>query len=102
MKGAIEILGEVQQAGKEHPEVFKAIQVNDEVIVAAIVDLSKQLEHFKQSKQDKVSPAQIQAMSNDLTRGALATKLSRVLGDAGASGNEKDVALQIYQFLEAL
>jgi hypothetical protein len=61
MKGAIEILGEVQQAGKEHPEVFKAIQVNDEVIVAAIVDLSKQLEHFKQSKQDKVSPAQNQA-----------------------------------------
>jgi len=102
MKGAIEILGEVQQAGKEHPEVFKAIQVNDEVIVAAIVDLSKQLDHFKQSKQDKISPAQVQAISNELTRGALGGKLSRVLASAADKGNEKEVAFQIYQFLEAL
>lgn len=102
MKGAIEVIGEVHQAGKEHPDVYKAIHVKDEIVVAAIVDLTKQLEHFKQSKQDKISPAQLQAMSNELTRGALATKLSRVLGSAGEKGNEKDVALQIYQFLEAL
>jgi len=102
MKGAIEVLGEVHQVRKEHPDAYKAITVNDEVVVAAIVDLSKQLEHFKQSKQDKISPAQLQAMSNDLSRGALATKLSRALGDAASNGNEKDVALQIYQFLESL
>jgi hypothetical protein len=41
-------------------------------------------------------------MSNDLSRGALGAKLSRALASAAASGNEKDVALQIYQFLEAL
>jgi len=41
-------------------------------------------------------------MSNELTRGALATKLSRVLASAGANGNEKDVTLRIFQFLESL
>jgi hypothetical protein len=102
MKGAIEVLGQVHQAGKEHPDVYKAVTVNNEVVVAAIVELSKQLELFKQSKQDKISPAQVQAMSNDLTRGALGAKVSRVLASAADKGNEKDVALQIYQFLEAL
>ena len=102
MKGAIEVLSEVHQTGKDHPEVCRAINVKDEVLVAAIVELSKQLEHFKQSKQDKISPSQIQAMSGDLGRGALGGKLSRVLARAAEKGNEKDVALQIYQFLESL
>lgn len=102
MKGPIEIINEVHQTGKDHPEVYGAINVNDEVIVAAIVDLSKQLEHFKESKQDKISPAQVQAMSGDLSRGALGGKLSRVLASAADKGNEKDVALRIYQFLESL
>ena len=102
MKTAIEILKDVHQTGKDHPDIYDAIKVNDGSIVAAIVGLADQLEHFKQSKQDKISPAQIQAMSNELTRGALGGKLSRVLASAGDKGNEKDVALQIYQFLEAL
>jgi len=102
MKGAIEVLGQVHQAGMEHPDVYRGIQVNDEVVVGAIVELSKQLEHFRQSKQDKISPAQVQAMSNELTRGALGAKVSRVLSSAADKGNEKDVALRIYQFLEAL
>jgi len=102
MKTPIEVINEVHQTGRAHPDVYGAVNVKDEVIVAAIVELSKQLEHFNQSKQDKISPAQLQAMSNDLTRGALATKLSRALGDAAGNGNEKDVALRIYQFLEAL
>jgi beta-lactamase superfamily II metal-dependent hydrolase len=42
---------------------------------------------------------QVQALANDLTRGALSTKLSRVLSDAGAK--EKDVAFTVYQFLES-
>jgi hypothetical protein len=102
MKGAIEVLSEVHQTGKDHPEVYAAINVKDEVLVAAILELSKQLEHFNQSKQDKMSPAQVQAMSNELTRGALGGKLSRVLASAAEKGNEKDVALQTYQFLESL
>ncbi len=101
-KGAIEVIGEVDQAGKEHPDIYDSIKVDDRVVVAAIVELSKQLEHFKQSKQDKISPAQLQAMSNDLSRGALGGKLSRALAGAADKGNEKDVALQIYQFLESL
>jgi hypothetical protein len=102
MKGAVEILNEVHQTRKDHPDFCEAFRVNDEIIVGAIVELSKKLEHFKQSKQDKISPSQLQAMSNDLSRGALGAKLSRALASAAASGNEKDVALQIYQFLEAL
>jgi hypothetical protein len=102
MKGAVEILNELHQTGKDHPDVYKAFTVNDEIVVAAIAEMSKQLEHFKQSKQDKISPIQLQAMANDLTRGALGGKLSRVLASAADKGNEKDAALQIYQFLEAL
>src|SRR6266852_572810 len=102
MKAPIDVLNDVHQVGKDHPDIYKAIEDSDEVLVAAIVNLSKQLEHFKQSKQDKISPAQVQAMSNDLTRGALATKLSRVLGDAGGNGNEKEISLRIFQFLESL
>jgi len=102
MKGAIEVLSDVHQTGRDHPEVYGAINVKDEVLVAAIVELSKQLEHFNQSKQDKMSPAQVQAMSNDLTRGALGGKLSRVLASAAEKGIEKDTALKIYQFLESL
>jgi hypothetical protein len=102
MKTAIEVLKDVHQTGKDHPDIYDAIKVNDGSLVAAIVSLADQLEHFKQSKQDKISPAQLQAKSNELTRGALGTKLSRVLGNAADKGNEKDVALQIYQFLEAL
>ena len=102
MKGPIEIIGEMHQVGKEHPDIFDSIKVNDRVVVAAIVDLSKQLEHFKDSKQDKISPAQVQAMSGDLSRGALGGKLSRVLASAADKGNEKDVTLRIYQFLESL
>jgi len=101
MKTAIEMLKDVHQTAKVHPDIYDAIKVNDGSLVAAIVSLADQLEHFKQSKQDKISPAQVQAMSNELTRGALGTKLSRVLGNAADKGNEKDVALRIHQFLEA-
>jgi len=102
MKTPIEVLNEVHQTGKDHPDLFDSIKVNDRVVVAAIVDLSKQLDHFQQSKQDKISPAQVQAMSNELTRGALGARVSQVLASAADKGNEKDVALQIYQFLESL
>jgi hypothetical protein len=102
MKGAVEILNEVHQATKDHPEFSETLTVKDNVLVAAIAELSRRLEHLKQSKQDKISPTQLQAMSNDLSRGALGGKLARVLASAADKGNEKDVALQIYQFLEAL
>src|ERR1700687_6121133 len=99
MKLAIEVIHEVYDAGKEHPDLYEAVKVDDAVFVAAIVSLAKELEHFKQSKQDKITPAQVQALSNELTRGALSHKVSQVLAEAGA--NEKEVALQIYQFLES-
>jgi hypothetical protein len=102
MKGPIEVLNDVHQAEKGNPDIYDAIQIKDGVFVEAILSLSNQLDHFKQSKQDKISPAQVQAMSNDLTRGALATKLSRVLANAGANGNEKEISLRIFQFLESL
>jgi hypothetical protein len=100
MKSAIAVLNEVHHAGKEHPDLYEAVSVNDGVFVAAIVSLANQLEQFKQSKQDKITPAQVQALANDLTRGAISNKVSRVLAEAGV--NEKEVALRIYQFLESL
>src|SRR5271156_6144207 len=102
MKGAVEILNEVHQATKDHPDFSETLTVKDNVLVAAIAELSRRLEHLNQSKQDKISPTQLQAMSNDLSRGALGGKLSRILASASDKGNEKDLALQIFQFLEAL
>jgi hypothetical protein len=102
MKGAVEILNEVHQAAKDHPDFAATLTVNDSVLVAGIAELFKRVEHLKQSKQDKISPAKLQAMSNELTRGALGAKVSRALAAAAEKGNEKDVALQIHQFLEAL
>ena len=102
MKGAVEILNEVHQATKDHPDFSETLTVKDNVLVAAIAELSRRLEHLNQSKQDKISPTQLQAMSNDLSRGALGGKLSRILASAADKGNEKDLALQIFQFLEAL
>jgi hypothetical protein len=100
MKSAIEVLNDVHHAGKVNPDLYEAVKVNDGVFVAAIVSLANQLERFKQSKQDKITPAHVQALANDLTRGALSTKVSRVLAEAGV--NEKELALRIYQFLESL
>ncbi|MBZ5643707.1 MAG: hypothetical protein LAO19_13175 [Acidobacteriia bacterium] len=100
MKSAIEVLNEVHHAGKENPNLYEAVKVNDGVFVAAIVGLANQLERFNQTKQDKITPAQVQALANDLTRGALSHRVSRVLAEAGV--NEKEVALKIYQFLESL
>jgi hypothetical protein len=100
MKSATQVLNEVHQASKEHADLYEALKVNDGVFVAAIVGLANQLEHFKQSKQDKITLGEVQAIANDLTRGALSTKVSRVLAEAGV--NEKEVALKIYQFLESL
>ena len=100
MKSAIEVLNEVHHAGKENPDLFESVKVNDGVFVAAIVSLANQLERFKQTKQDKITPAQVQALANDLTRGALSNRVSRVLAEAGV--NEKEVALKIYQFLESI
>jgi hypothetical protein len=100
MKSAIEVLNEVHQVGKENPDLYESVKVNDGVFVAAIVSLANQLERFKQTKQDKITPAQVQALANDLTRGALSSKVSRVLAEAGVY--EKEVALKIYQFLESL
>jgi hypothetical protein len=99
-KTAIEVLNGVYSAGKKDPDLYETVQVNDRVFVAAIMDLAAQLERFNRSKQDKIVPAHLQVLANDLTRGALSGKLSRVLADAGI--NEKAVALTIYQFLESL
>jgi hypothetical protein len=96
-KTATEVLNGVYNAGKQDPDLYETVKVNDGVFVAAIMDLAVKLEHFK---QDKISPAQVQALANELTRGALSGKLSRVLADAGI--NEKAVALTVYQFLESL
>jgi hypothetical protein len=65
-----------------------------------LADVFADLLQLKQSKQDKITPGEVQAIANDLTRGALSTKVSRVLAEAGV--NEKEVALKIYQFLESL
>src|ERR1700730_4281487 len=99
-KTGIEVLSGVYNAGKADPDLYEAVKVNDGVFVAAIMDLAAKLEHFKQSKQDKIVPVHMQALANDLTRGALSAKLSRILNDAGTK--EKEVALVVYQFLEAI
>ena len=74
-----------------------------EIVVAAIVELSKQLEDCRnnlsktRSRRLKSRPCLMNLPAEHSER-----KFSRALASAADKGNEKDVALTIYQFLEAL
>ena len=100
MKTPIELLNEVHEVGKEHPDLFDAMKIDDRILVAVIVKLTKDLEDFKKSKPVK-SADQEEIPQNLLTRGALQKQLHGCL--AGVSLDvEKERALKIHNLLKSL
>jgi len=98
MKSSIEILNEVHDLGKTHPDLYEAVKVEPKILVAAIVDLAGKLEQFRQSKRDEPIP-DLTVPAQDLTRGNLQGKLHKVLSAAGTK--EQEVGLKIHQFLSS-
>jgi hypothetical protein len=100
MKTPIELLNEVHEVGKEHPDLFDAFRLDGRVLVAAMVKMAKDLEDFKKSKPVK-SADQEEIPQNLLTRGALQKQLHGCL--AGVSLDvEKERALKIHNLLKSL
>ena len=100
MKTPIELLNEVHEVGKEHPDLFDAFRVDGRVLVAAMVKMAKDLEDFKKSKPVK-SADQEEISQNLLTRGALQKLLHTSL--TGVSFDvEKERAIKIHNLLKSL
>jgi hypothetical protein len=100
MKTPIELLNEIHEVGKEHPDMYDAIKVNDRILVAVMVKLAQDLEDFKKAKRVE-SASQEEIPQNLLTRGALQKQLHSCL--AGSSFDvERERAIKIYNLLQSL
>ena len=99
MRSALEVINEVHEAGKSHPDIYSSA-VDDRVLVAAMLELEGRINRIQQSKQDKRSAEDQAITAGELTRGNLQKKMYRLLTAAG--NNEQEVALKIHQFLSSL
>lgn len=97
MKSPIEILTEVHEVGKVHPDLYEALKVEPKILVAAIVSLADRLEEFKKSKNESTAEG---INPNELAKGNLQGKLHKVLSTAGERYEEK--ATVIYRTLTSL
>ena len=92
MKSALEKLRELSEVSKNYPSVLP--------LIGAVLELEEKLRGLEQSKQDKVDTSQFDAPPQELTRGNLQGKLSRLLTAAG--DKERAVAIKVHQLLTSL
>jgi len=92
MKSALEKLKELSEVSKNYPSVVP--------LIGAVLELEEKLRGLEQSKQDKVDPSQLDTPAQELTRGNLQGKLSRILSAAG--DKERAVAIKVHQLLTSL
>jgi hypothetical protein len=92
MKSALEKLRELSEVSKNYPSVLP--------LIGAVLELEERLQGLEQSKQDKVDPSQLDVPAQQLTRGNLQGKLSRLLTAAG--DKERAVAIKVHQLLTSL
>ena len=92
MKSALEKLRELCEVSKNYPSVLP--------LIGAVLELEEKLRGLEQSKQDKVDPSQFDTPAQELTRGNLQGKLSRLLTAAG--DKERAVAIKVHQLLTSL
>jgi len=92
MKSALEKLKELSEISKNYPSVLP--------LIGAVLELEEKLRGLEQSKQDKVDPSQFDTPAEELTRGNLQGKLSRILSAAG--DKERAVAVKVHQLLTSL
>ena len=69
-------------------------------LIGAVLELEEKLQGLEQSKQDKVDPSQLDVPPQELTRGNLQGKLSRLLTAAG--DKERAIAIKVHQLLTSL
>jgi hypothetical protein len=92
MKSALEKLRELSEISKNYPSVVP--------LIGAVLELEEKLRGLEQSKEDKVDPSQLETPPQELTRGNLQGKLSRLLTAAG--DKERAVAIKVHQLLTSL
>jgi hypothetical protein len=92
MKSALEKLKELSEVSKNYPSVLP--------LIGAVLELEEKLRGLEQSKEDKVDPSQFDTPPQELTRGNLQGKLSRLLTAAG--DKERAVAIKVHQLLTSL
>jgi len=92
MKSALEKLRELSEVSKNYPSVLP--------LIGAVLELEEKVQGLEQSKQDKVDPSQFDTPPQELTRGNLQGKLSRLLTAAG--DKERAVAIKVHQLLTSL
>jgi hypothetical protein len=92
MKSALEKLRELSEVSKNYPSVVP--------LIGALLELEEKLRGLEQSKEDKVDPSQFDTPPQELTRGSLQGKLSRLLTAAG--DKERAVAIKVHQLLTSL
>ena len=69
-------------------------------LFGAVLELEEKLRGLEQSKEDKVDPSQLDIPAQELTRGNLQGKLSRLLTAAG--DKERAIAIKVHQLLTSL
>ena len=92
MKSALEKLRELSEVSKNYPSVVP--------LIGAVLELEEKLRGLEQTKQDKVDPSQLDVPPQELTRGNLQGKLSRLLTAAG--DKERAIAIKVHQLLTSL
>jgi hypothetical protein len=92
MKSALEKLRELSEVSKNYPSVLP--------LIGAVLELEEKVQGLEQSKQDKVDPSQFDTPPQELTRGNLQGKLSRLLTAAG--DKERAIAIKVHQLLTSL
>jgi hypothetical protein len=92
MKSALEKLRELSEVSKNYPSVVP--------LIGAVLELEEKLRGLELSKQDKVDPSQFDTPAQELTRGNLQGKLSRLLTAAG--DKERAIAIKVHQLLTSL
>ena len=92
MKSALEKLRELSEVSKNYPSVLP--------LIGAVLELEEKVQGLEQSKQDKVDPSQFDTPPQELTRGNLQGKLSRLLTAAG--DKQRAIAIKVHQLLTSL
>jgi hypothetical protein len=100
MNTPIKLLTEVFEAAKERPDLYDGTKIPDRTLVAAVVQLSQDLEDFKKS-MPSTSGYQEDIPEKSLTLTSLQQQL--YLSLVGTSLDEQhERALKIYKLLKSL
>jgi hypothetical protein len=99
MRSPLEILNDVNEAGKTHPAIYSS-PIEDRILVAAVLELEDRIKKIQLTKEDKPLLEGQSIPAQQITRGNLQKRMFTLLAAAGEK--EEEVALKIHQFLSSL